>query len=536
MPSSTAAAALVLTQIFCGVAFAAAAAERSPDSATAETIAPVFDVEAYDVDGNSLLDPLTVETAVYPYLGPQRSKTDIDAARQALEEAYHSRGYDTVVVEIPAQTVADHVVRLHVAEATVGRLRVTGTKYYSIEDVKQKAAALSEGQVPNFTAAQQEIAELNRGPGRQITPVIRPGKVPGTVDIDLKVAEQAPVHASLELNNDHAVDTQPLRLTATLRYDNLWQAGHSASFSYAVAPQDRSQSEVFAGSYLAPVPNSRWSVLVYGYTSNSDVSTLGDVAVLGKGYAIGVRAIGQLPPLGPAAQTISAGLDFKEFDQLLSTGTGKLAPVETAIGYWPATFVYSLQLDTASSSTHASVGVTAGLRSSSADEAVFQESRAFAHGNFLHVNIDLDHTQNLPLGLVANLRLTGQAANQPLVSGEQFAAGGLSSVRGYPQAAAVGDDGAFASLELRSPQMTFVPRRLMDDWRVFMFADAANTRLIQALPGQQADFSLYSAGIGTRFQLLQRLNGDVLVGFPMAALRGAEVGRAYTIFSLKAGF
>jgi hemolysin activation/secretion protein len=534
MPSGIAAAAFVLTQTFCGAASAAAPTEASGDSAAAE--APIFDVEAYDVDGNSLLDPLTIEKSVYPYLGPRRSKSDIDAARQALEDAYRHRGYDSVLVEVPAQTVADHVVRLHVVETTVGRLRVTGTKYYSIEDIKKKAPALAEGQVPNFAAAQSEIAELNREPGRQITPVIQPGKIPGTVDIDLKVAEQAPVHASLELNNDHAVDTTPLRLTATFRYDNLWQAGHAASLSYAVAPQNRSQSEVVAGSYLAPVPDSRWSVLLYGYHSNSDVATLGDVAVLGKGYAVGLRAIGQLPPLGPVAQTVSAGFDFKHFDQLLAVGTGKTPPVETVIDYWPATFVYSLQFDTAASSTHGSLGLTTGLRSGSSAEAAFQENRAFAHGNFIHVNLDLDHTQNLPKGFVANLRLTGQAANQPLVSGEQFAAGGLGTVRGYPQAVAVGDDGAFASVELRSPLITLAPTRLIDGWRMFAFADAASVRLIQALPGQRPDFSLYSAGVGARFQLLQRLDGDLLVGFPMAALRGVDVGRAYTVFSLKAGF
>jgi hemolysin activation/secretion protein len=531
-----AAAALVLTQAFCGAALAAPAAGGSPDSAAADALAPAFDVEAYDVEGNSLLDPVAVETAVYPFLGPGRSKADIDHARQALEDVYHGHGYDTVVVEIPAQTVADHVVRLHVVETTVGRLRVTGTRYYSIEDVKKQAPALAEGQVPNFREAQGELAELNREPGRQVTPVIRPGKVPGTVDIDLKVAEQAPVHASLEINNDHPVDTQPLRMTATIRYDNLWQAGHKASFSYAVAPQARDQSEVFAASYLAPIPDSRWTLLAYGYNSNSNVATLGDVAVLGKGWAAGVRAIGQLPSMGPVAQTVSAGLDFKHFFQLLSTGDGKLTPVETAVDYVPLVFVYSLQFDTAASSTHASFSATAGVRSNAGDEATFQESRAFAHGNFIHVNLDLDHTQNLPRGFAANVRLTGQVANQPLISGEQFSAGGLSSVRGYPQAAAVGDDGAFASLELRSPVINLGPRWLVDDWRIYVFGDAADTRLISALAGQRLDFSIYSAGVGTRFQLLQHLDGDLLVGFPMAALRGADARRAYTMFSLKAGF
>jgi hemolysin activation/secretion protein len=519
MPSLIAAAAVVLTPALCGVACAAADQPPARDASAVETPAtPTFDVEAYDVDGNSLLDPLTIEKAVYPHLGPGRSKADIDGARQALEDAYHGRGYDSVVVEIPAQTVADHVVRLHVVETTVGRLRVTGTKFYSIEDVKRETKALAEGGVPNFRAAQTEIAELNRNPDRQVTPLVQPGKIPGTVDIDLKVAEQQPVHASLEMNNDHPVDTTPLRMTASFRYDNLWQLGHTASFSYAVAPEDRDQSEVFAASYLAPVPDSHWSTMLYGYHSNSNVATIGDTAVLGKGYSVGVRGIDQLPAFGPMTQSLSVGFDFKHSYQLVSAGSGKAAPVESAVDSWPLVAVYSVQLDTAASSTHASLGVTAGIRGDARTDYVFsQENRAYAHGDFVHADLDIDHTDTLPLGMAANLRLTAQVADVPLISAEQFSAGGLSSVRGYRQAAAVGDDGVFASAELRSPVITFLPRKLIDDWRLFVFGDAGDAWLLHPLPDQKSTFQLYSAGFGARFQVLQRVDGTLLLGVPLAA-------------------
>ena len=37
---------------------------------------PKFDLDAYDVDGNTLLDTPTVEAAVYPFLGPDRTRED----------------------------------------------------------------------------------------------------------------------------------------------------------------------------------------------------------------------------------------------------------------------------------------------------------------------------------------------------------------------------------------------------------------------------------------------------------------------------
>jgi hemolysin activation/secretion protein len=523
-------AALAVGQVLVGLSMPHAAA--AADGAALRAL----DIEAYDVDGNTLLEQVAVETAVYPYLGPDKTAADVERARSALEAFYHARGFDSVVVEIPPQDVADHIVRLHVVEARVGQVRVTGERFYSPEDIKNHAPAIAPGEVPNFQQAQAEISELNRLPGRQISPIVTPGKVPGTVDIELKVADQDPLHASVQVTNDHSPNTDDLRVTGNVHYDNLWQLGHSASFTYAVAPQDRRQSEIFAGSYLAPIPASRWSLLAYGYNSSSNVAALGDVTVLGKGYAVGVRGIAQLPSMGPFNQSLSVGGDFKHFDQLVNTSAGSLTPVQSAVDYVPLTVSYTIQSDTPANSAHATVGVTAGVRVGASDEATFQINRAYAHANFVHFNLDAEDTLRLPRGAALSLRVTGQISDVALVSGEQFAAGGLSSVRGYLQAVAIGDNGVVGSAELRSPLIRVAPSWLLDDWRIFAFSDAGDTWLIQPLPGQAGEQSLYSAGVGTRFQLFRHLDGDVSVAFPLRSTASSAAGRPYTVFSLKAGF
>ncbi len=67
-------------------------------------------------------------------------------------------------------------------------------------------------------------------------------------------------------------------------------AEHTLSSTCLVDPQRRPAAEVYAGSYLAPIANSSWSVLVYGYKANNDVALLGGSQVLGNGYLIGARA------------------------------------------------------------------------------------------------------------------------------------------------------------------------------------------------------------------------------------------------------
>src|SRR5579859_90703 len=328
-----------------------AAAPPQASAAPATPPARTFDVEAYDVDGAKLLPTVEVETAVYPFLGPGRTAQDIDRARAALEKAYRDRGYQSVVVELPAQTVADNIVRLHVIEAPVGRLRVTGSRYYSPDAIRREASAFQEGQVPDIAQAQKQITELNRLPDRRVTPLLRAGVVPGTVDVDLKVSDTLPLHASVELSDDHNQFTTPLRTSATIHYDNLWQLGHSATFTYSVAPENRADSEVFAGSYLALIVNSPFSLLAFGYRSNSNVATLGGTSVLGKGYAIGFRAIDQWPRIGDFAQTLSFGFDFKHFDENISLSNSSSAD---AVEYWPFDLTYNIQRDGSKTTTKVS--------------------------------------------------------------------------------------------------------------------------------------------------------------------------------------
>ena len=86
------------------------------------------DVNEYFVRGNTVLDAATIEEAVYPFLGPQKTLGDIEGARDALQKIYQARGYQSVFVELPEQKGDDGIVFLQVSETKVGRVRVVGAK------------------------------------------------------------------------------------------------------------------------------------------------------------------------------------------------------------------------------------------------------------------------------------------------------------------------------------------------------------------------------------------------------------------------
>lgn len=500
-----------------GAAIAQAPAPApAPAVAAATPAAPErkVDISEYIVRGNTVLDARAIEKAVTPFLGPERTLKDVEGARDALLAAYQAAGYQSVYVDLPEQQVTQGVVFLQVNETRVGRVRVVGAEYNSPLEVRDQVPALKEGGVPNFNQAQSELAALNRGPKRQVMPLVRQGSMPGTMDVDLKVEDSSPWRASASLNNDYSADTRKLRASVSLGHDNLWQLGHSASISFFGAPQDLSQTKVISASYTAPIRGTNWSLEANAFSSDSNVATVGGTDVLGKGHSFGVKATYTVPNAGDWWHAFSVGIDFKNNKEALTLkGSGDTVPLK----YAPITLSYSGFRQSEKSQYGVGISLVVGTSSSfkyGSDWAAFDYKRYKSSPSFMVLKTDLNGTHTFDGGSQLAFRFNGQMTDSPLVSSEQIAGGGMNSVRGYLSAEATGDYGVVGSVELRSKPLTFLGNTV-ENWRVYAFADAARLRLKSPLPEQQDRFSLYSVGVGTTFKVGQYFAGRVDIGYPL---------------------
>src|SRR5690606_36330817 len=136
------------------------------------------------------------------------------------------------------------------------------------------------GQVPNYKQVPREIAAVNKSADRSITPALRAGDTPGTVDVDLSVEDQLPLHGSLELNDRNSSRTKRLRLSASVRYANLFQSEHSLSLQGQMTPQAPEESWIVSGSYVAPIQNTPFTLVAYGVHSDSDVAAINSIGVI----------------------------------------------------------------------------------------------------------------------------------------------------------------------------------------------------------------------------------------------------------------
>lgn len=516
-------------------------AEMQVESAASQPETPqqaaTFDLMELRVKGNTMLDKKQLERTIYPFLGPKKSIDNVEAARSALEQLYKTKGYQTVAVDIPEQDVQNGVVYLQVVEGKISRLQVKDSRYFDQGKIKAAVPELAEGTVPNFPKMQQQLAEMSsQSSDRQVVPVLRAGDTPGTLEVDLKVQDELPLHGRVELNGRNTFGTTRLRLVNSLHYDNLWQRMHSASLMYQVSPEDNQEVDVWAGTYAMPVFNTDAKLALYGVksSSNSQVASAGALSVIGIGNIYGARLIKPLKGFDDYFHSVTAGVDYKDFKEdlnLIGSDT-----IETPISYLPFLAQYGGTRQGKESTTTFDVGVHFSVRGLGNDQQEFEDKRFLSKANYAYVSGNLKHEHDLPLDMQLIAKFSGQAANSPLISNEQFSLGGAQSVRGYYETQALADDAVFGSLELQSPHLAPSDWDYVNELKLLTFFDIGQGWIQNALPGNVDGNFLSGGGLGLRFKVLKHFSGLMDLGFPFTSLGPVNGGDPRLHFSIAGEF
>jgi hemolysin activation/secretion protein len=455
--------------------------------------AVAFEIKEFNFKGNTLFSNYTLKLETDQFTGKDKRVEDVEAARSAVERFHHKKGYPTVLVNIPEQTVESGYVTLEVIESKVRRVRVTGNRYFTREKLLKELPAFRPGTILYLPEVQKQLDRINRNPDLKVAPVLMPGKKLGTIDVEFKVKDKLPLHGSLEINNRSTHETTNLRLNAAIRYDNLWQKEHAVGVQFQTSPKDTDEVKLVAGSYVIPSPFSDediWSI--YGIWSDSDTATGDGITVLGSGYIIGTRYLMRLPPYESYNHDITIGLDYKNFEEAFETDT-------IPIDYLPLYLGYDFNFPDAWGETYANVGLNLALRGVVSSDEDFDTKRSGASGNYIYFAAAIVRQQQLPNGMELSVALDGQVADQPLVSNEQYIAGGMFNVRGYKESEATGDSAVHGIFQLNGPeimssfdwwdQLEFTP---------YVFYDFARLFIQDPSEGEDQRISLAGTGIGTR--------------------------------------
>jgi hemolysin activation/secretion protein len=459
---------------------------------------PRFDVQRYDVSGNTLLSKEQIDRVLSPYTGKQRYLADVRRAQEDLTAAYRDLGYGTVQVLLPEQNINDGVIRLRVLQPKVGTVLLGGNKHFDNENIRRSLPTLKEGEVPNSGALARNLQITGEHPVKRTTLLMRTAENPETVDVNVKVEDERPWRFVATLDNTGNGDTGYLRSGIGFQHTNLFNRDHVLSAQYVTSPTHVSKVSIFGVGYHAPYYRLNSSVDVFaGYSDVNSGIVQGLFNVAGSGTIFGARWNYYLPKWGTADQKLSFGVDYRAFHNDVTLAGVGLVP---DITIRPVSLTYSGSLKGASSEVNYSASLSANMPGGNDGKAAdFARSRFNANENYKIFRYSASVLTSFAKEWQARAAVNGQYTEDALVSGEQFGLGGPESVRGYLVRELSNDKGVSAQFEVFTPELA---RKvgLPDGMRLraLGFYDVGTVSRNRALPGEVTSKTISDVGLGIR--------------------------------------
>lgn len=474
-----------------------------------------FDISRFDVRGNTLLPADAIDRLLIPFTGSQRNFGHVQMALEALEAAYHKLGFNVVQVGLPEQELNQGVVRLEVIETRVGRLTVEGNKAYSEENIRNSVPGLVPGKTPNIADVSASLKLANENPGKKTTLQLQSGDKDDEVNALLKVADDKTWRVAASVDNGGNKSTGESQLTMQFQHANIADRDHVLSLQYTTTLEKPSQVSVYGVGYHVPLYALGDSIDLFASYSDVDsgsvLAGIYNLQVSGRGTVFGGRYNQILRRIGDYESRLSYGLDYKEFQNNVDLQGLQLG---NDITVHPLSIAYTGVLSNADGEL--SFGVTAmrnipgGSQGSSAD---FNRVRQGAPAAYKLLRYNAGYMKVLPADWQMRVSFSGQYTNDPLIPGEQFGAGGASTVRGYGERDVSNDTGHLFNAELYTPNFCASLQTVAAQCRALLFYDAARVRRNAPLPGEDAAGSIGSVGAGLRVSVDKYLTLQMDYGY-----------------------
>ena len=470
--------------------------------------APKFDIQRFEVVGDTQLGAERVQQLVAPFTGKQKDFADVQRALEALEGAYRDLGFGVIQVQLPEQDITRGVVRFNILQPKVGKVSVEGNEHFSTDNVRRSLPTVKEGETPNSHDIARNLQIAAEHPVKQTSVLLRSGAGEGLVDVNVRVNDDKPWRLVATLDDSGTSDTGYLRLGLGYQHTNLFDRDHTLSLQYITSPSNLDQVSIYGFGYRIPYYRLNSSLDLYAGYSDVDSGTVGSLFdVSGAGTIFGGRWNYYLPKWGDVEQKVYAGLDYRAFQNKVTlTGGGVgLVPDYTI---HPVSMGYGGVLRAAASvlnfNATLSTNIPGGSDGSKADFRCPRPSdglcvRNGADPNYVILRFGTSYSHVFRNEWQTRVALTGQYTDDALVPGEQFGIGGVDTVRGYLPREAASDRGYATQMELYTPNFAG-KAGLGDKWRTRLlgFYDFGGVSRNNALPGEQAGKFLASTGIGLR--------------------------------------
>ncbi|ODG99179.1 hypothetical protein A4S05_05505 [Nostoc sp. KVJ20] len=476
-------------------------------------------IERFIFKGNTVLSTQQLESVVASYTGREITFAELLEARTAVTRLYTEQGYLTSgaffpVKENQAITASGGVVTIQIIEGKLEKINVMGSA--RLQNYIRERLQTNTTEVFNSKHLLTALQLLQTDPLiEKISTVIDKGSQSSASVLNVTVQARQSFRIEAFLDNSRSPAIGSFQRRVELSNANLLGLGDRLSLGY----RNTDGSNTLTADYSIPLNPQNGTVQFFYANSSANVierpfSRL-DILSDARAYEVTLRQPILRQARSNSTQEFALGLTASRLESessLLNTpfplSAGADSKGRTRISAlrffqeWTQRTRQGALL--ARSQFNLGVGaIDATVNNSAPDSRFFswrgQASwlqRLAANGTSLVVRADI------------------QLASRPVVPLEQFANGGINSVRGYRQDTFLSDNGALLSIEARIPAW----RTDTEQLQIIPFFDVGTSwNNITAKDTGITVFTgtLASIGLGIQYQLEARLNARLDWGVPL---------------------
>ncbi len=472
-----------------------------------------------------------LEEELSEFINQPISENLIEEIRTTILNFYSKQQDILVTINIPDQDITDGNLHLIVIESKLGKIQVTGNKWFKCESLLENIN-LEEGSSIKSDSVIKDLFWLNKNPFRQAYAVYTPGENNRTTDIEIVIKDRLPCRIYTGIDNTGNDITGNNRIFAGLLANTYKDQLLAYQFTTGSTVR-KFQSHTL--KYTIPLPWRNLIEFIAGYSYydvNYEVDGIaGTFHSDGMSLQTSVRY--DIPILiKQNLSTITAGFDFKRtnnnasFSELPVFGSyANLTQFMTGFDIGGNTKFFDW-------SFHIEGFYSPGRWVSDQTNARYQTIRAFAKNHYVYARSSSVIDFYLPKDFTLDLFLRWQISNRNLLPSETYGLGGYDTIRGYKERVYNGDDAILFNIDVQSPGINVKKGKL----KFLAFFDSGWAWKNLKASTERKSESLFSIGPGIRYYWTPYITARLDWGIQLKTRKefGSDHNRLH--FSIVAGY
>ena len=391
------------------------------------------------------------------YINRPLTLNGINKIISSARSFYDKKGYPFTDVAVPPQNVSGGVLQVIAVRYRVGRVSVTGNKYFSNgfiisqSDIKHNEL-LSKGSLISG------IDWVNSNPFLHTNAVLSPGSSLGLTNVNLVTRDVFPLNVFFGFDNQGIPSLGMNEWNAGFNYGNMFGLGQMLSFQLTQSLNTRYRA--YSLSYDIPFP-WRGKIEFLGFYATASPRINQYFNELGRNSQASAYYKQKLPSASfgnlSLNQTAGLGYDFKTTNSNLAFGGIQVFNSTAQTDQFPVFYKLAETDPYGITKLNNRFVLSPGGFNPDNSTSAFKDIYSGTSASYVYDNLSLSRTQLLPFGFSLLSAADYQIANHNLLYSEQLAAGGMYSAPGYFADSALGSRGVMLNEQINLPPVNIAP-------------------------------------------------------------------------------